>query len=137
MVPFHQLFHFDIALILLQVVQIYLGDFTRGVLILISTLGIGSFLLPLWVFMELFHLLYSIYGRFLMLIEIRMRGYSPAKGNIICKNCNRSNIGSSQFCTKCGNKIQNNCINCKNLNMMGISFRGKCGVKLSSCVFHF
>lgn len=108
--------------------QMYLGNFARGIIILISALVIGfvSFsLIGVAGFIPtLIFFIWQIYdtGK-----EYEKRRYLSVDGNIICPNCGSGNISTSEYCTKCGNRIQLACENCKATNVAGVSFCGKCG----------
>lgn len=108
--------------------QMYLENFGRGAVILIIAFVIGyvSFaLLNLFGFIPtLIFYVWQIYdaGR-----EYEKGRFSPLHGFIICTNCDSENVISSEYCTKCGNKIQIICDNCNTLNVFGVSFCCKCG----------
>ena len=120
-----------LSLLIAGVGQMYLGNFARGVIILISALVIGfvSFsLMGMFGFVPtLIFFIWQIYdaGK-----EYEKRKFLPVDGNIICPNCDSANVSSSEYCTKCGNKIQLVCENCKTPNVAGVSFCGKCGRRL-------
>src|SRR6476659_329229 len=111
--------------------QMYVGNFTRGTIILISTLAIIVFsriILNVFEFIPPFILyIWQIFdaGR-----EFNKRRYYPVQGNISCMDCDWSNSSFSEFCSRCGKRIQNPCNNCNSLNILGVSFCGKCGKKL-------
>ena len=110
--------------------QMYLGNIARGAVILIAALIIGfasfslmgvSGFIPILIFF-----IWQIYdaGK-----EYDKRRLLPGDGNIICPYCDSANVRSSEYCTKCGNKIQLVCESCKTPNENGVSFCGKCGKK--------
>lgn len=120
-----------LSFLLVGLGQMYLGNFTRGIVILILALVIGfvsftvldsSGFIPTLAFF-----IWQIWdaGK-----EYEKRRYFPVDGNIVCTNCDWTNVSLSEFCTKCGYKIQSVCSKCKNLNISGVSFCGKCGEKL-------
>lgn len=113
--------------------QMYVGNFTRGASIFISALAILFFsYLILNVFEFIPPLIFYILQIFDAGREYNKRRYYPVQGNIICMDCDWSNSTFSEFCTKCGHRIQNTCTNCSNLNITGVSFCGKCGKTLST-----
>ena len=113
--------------------QMYVGNFTRGTIILISTLAIIIFSrLILNVFEFIPPLIFYIWQIFDARREFNKRRYYPVQGNISCMDCDWSNSSFSEFCSRCGKMIQNACINCNSLNILGVSFCGKCGKKLRS-----
>ena len=113
--------------------QMYVGNFTRGTIILISTLAIIVFsriILNVFEFIPPF--IFYIWQIFDAGREFNKRRYYPVQGNISCMDCDWSNSSFSEFCSRCGKRIQNACINCNSLNILGVSFCGKCGKKLRS-----
>ncbi len=113
--------------------QMYVGNFTRGTIILISILAIIIFsriILNVFEFIPPF--IFYIWQIFDARSEFNKRRYNPIQGNISCMDCDWSNSSFSEFCSRCGKRIQNACINCNSLNILGISFCGKCGKKLRS-----
>jgi TM2 domain-containing membrane protein YozV len=110
--------------------QMYLGNFTRGVVILISALVIGfvSFsVLNIFGFVPT--LIFFIWQIWDAGKEYEKRRFVPIDGNITCPNCDSANVTSSEYCTKCGYKIQQVCENCNTPNVLDVSFCGKCGRK--------
>jgi TM2 domain-containing membrane protein YozV len=120
-----------LSLLIAGVGQMYLGNFGRGVAILISALVIGfvsfSVLGMLGFIPTLIFFIWQIYdaGK-----EYEKRRFLPIDGSIACANCDSPNVTSSEYCTRCGNKIQLVCENCKTSNVVGVSLCGKCGRKL-------
>jgi TM2 domain-containing membrane protein YozV len=113
--------------------QMYVGNFTRGTIILISTLAIIIFsriILNVFEFIPPF--IFYIWQIFDAGREFNKRRYYPVQGNISCMDCDWSNSSFSEFCSRCGKRIQNACNNCNSLNILGVSFCGKCGKKLRS-----
>ena len=113
--------------------QMYVGNFTRGTIILISTLAIIVFsriILNVFEFIPPF--IFYIWQIFDAGREFNKRRYYPVQGNISCMDCDWSNSSFSEFCSRCGKRIQNPCNNCNSLNILGVSFCGKCGKKLRS-----
>ena len=113
--------------------QMYVGNFTRGTIILISTLAIIVFsriILNVFEFIPPF--IFYIWQIFDAGREFNKRRYYPVQGNISCMDCDWSNSSFSEFCSRCGKRIQNACNNCNSLNILGVSFCGKCGKKLRS-----
>jgi TM2 domain-containing membrane protein YozV len=113
--------------------QMYVGNFTRGTIILISTLAIIIFsriILNVFEFIPPF--IFYIWQIFDAGREFNKRRYYPVQGNILCMDCDWSNSSFSEFCSRCGKRIQNACNNCNSLNILGVSFCGKCGKKLRS-----
>jgi TM2 domain-containing membrane protein YozV len=111
--------------------QMYLGNFTRGIVILISAFVIGFLSFSLLNFFGFIPtLIFFIWQIWDAGKEFEKRRFSPVDGNIICTNCDWANVTSSEYCTKCGHKIQSLCPSCKDLIMAGVSFCGKCGTKL-------
>lgn len=113
--------------------QMYVGNFTRGTIILISTLAIIIFsriILNVFEFIPPF--IFYIWQIFDAGREFNKRRYYPVQGNISCMDCDWSNSSFSEFCSRCGKRIQNSCNNCNSLNILGVSFCGKCGKKLRS-----
>ena len=113
--------------------QMYVGNFTRGTIILISTLAIIVFsriILNVFEFIPPF--IFYIWQIFDAGREFNKRRYYPVQGNILCMDCDWSNSSFSEFCSRCGKRIQNACNNCNSLNILGVSFCGKCGKKLRS-----
>ena len=111
--------------------QMYVGNFTRGTIILISTLAIIVFsriILNVFEFIPPF--IFYIWQIFDAGREFNKRRYYPVQGNISCMDCDWSNSSFSEFCSRCGKRIQNPCNNCNSLNILGVSFCGKCGKKL-------
>jgi TM2 domain-containing membrane protein YozV len=111
--------------------QMYVGNFTRGTIILISTLAIIIFsriILNVFEFIPPF--IFYIWQIFDAGREFNKRRYYPVQGNISCMDCDWSNSSFSEFCSRCGKRIQNACNNCNSLNILGVSFCGKCGKKL-------
>ena len=108
----------------------YLGNFARGIVILIFALVLAFVLstvfYPYGIIPSIILYIWQIWdaGK-----EYEKRKFLPVDGNISCPNCDSANVTSSEYCTKCGNKIQLVCENCKNLNAFGVSFCGKCGRK--------
>jgi ribosomal protein L40E len=109
----------------------YVGNFTRGAIILISGLGLLYFshivlknfeLIPPFVF-YIWQIIDA--GR-----EYNKRRYYPIQGSLICMGCDWSNSSDSEFCGKCGKRIQNACTNCSTLNTVGVQFCSKCGKDL-------
>lgn len=113
--------------------QMYVGNLTRGTIMLISTLAIIIFArIILNAFEFIPPLIFYIWQIFDAGREFNKRRYYPVQGNISCMDCDWSNSSFSEFCTRCGKRIQNACTNCNNLNILGVSFCGKCGKKLKS-----
>ena len=113
--------------------QMYVANFTRGTIILISTLAIIIFsriILNVFEFIPPF--IFYIWQIFDAGREFNKRRYYPVQGNISCMDCDWSNSSFSEFCSRCGKRIQNACNNCNSLNILGVSFCGKCGKKLRS-----
>ena len=113
--------------------QMYVGNFTRGTIILISTLAIIVFsriILNVFEFIPPF--IFYIWQIFDAGREFNKRRYYPVQGNISCMDCDWSNSSSSEYCTRCGKRIQKACTNCNSLNIIGVLFCGKCGKNLSS-----
>jgi len=113
--------------------HMYVGNFTRGTIILISTLAIIIFsriILNVFEFIPPF--IFYIWQIFDAGREFNKRRYYPVQGNISCMDCDWSNSSFSEFCSRCGKRIQNACNNCNSLNILGVSFCGKCGKKLRS-----
>ena len=111
--------------------QMYVGNFTRGTIILISTLAIIIFSrLILNVFEFIPPFIFYIWQIFDARGEFSKRRYYPVQGNISCMDCDWSNSSFSEYCSRCGKMIQNACTNCNSLNILGVSFCGKCGKKL-------
>ena len=113
--------------------QMYVGNLTRGTIMLISTLAIIIFariILNAFEFIPPF--IFYIWQIFDAGREFNKRRYYPIQGNISCMDCDWSNSSFSEFCTRCGKRIQNACTNCNSLNILGVSFCGKCGKKLRS-----
>jgi len=111
--------------------QMYVGNFTRGTIILISTLAIIVFsriILNVFEFIPPF--IFYIWQIFDAGREFNKRRYYPVQGNISCMDCDWNNSSFSEFCSRCGKRIQNPCNNCNSLNILGVSFCGKCGKKL-------
>jgi TM2 domain-containing membrane protein YozV len=125
--------------------QMYLGNIARGAVILIAALIIGfasfslmgvSGFIPILIFF-----IWQIYDAGKEYDKRRLlpgddagkeydkRRLLPGDGNIICPYCDSANVRSSEYCTKCGNKIQLVCESCKTPNENGVSFCGKCGKK--------
>jgi TM2 domain-containing membrane protein YozV len=113
--------------------QMYVGNFTRGTVIFISALAILFFShLILNAFELTPPLIFYIWQIFDAGREFNKRRYYPVQGSISCMDCDWSNSTFSEFCSKCGNRIQNTCTNCNFLNITGVAFCGKCGKKLSN-----
>lgn len=114
--------------------QMYVGNFTRGTIIFVSGIAILFFsLLILNVGFELIPpLIFYIWQIFDAGREYNKRRYYPVQGNIVCMDCDWSNSSFSEFCSKCGKRIQKTCVNCSSLNIIGVSYCGKCGRNLSS-----
>jgi len=116
--------------------HMYIGNFTRGIIIFISALAIVFFsYITLRVFEfipPLIFLIFYIWQIFDANNEYDKRRYFPVEGKITCKKCGWASPSNSEFCTKCGNRIQNTCTNCNNLNITGVFFCGKCGKTLST-----
>ena len=111
--------------------QMYVGNFTRGTVTFLSALAILFFShLILNAFEFIPPLIFYIWQIFDAGREYNKRRYYPVQGNITCMGCDWSNSTFSEFCSKCGNRIQNACTNCNNLNIIGVSFCGKCGKTL-------
>jgi len=113
--------------------QMYVGNFTRGIVIFISGLAILFFshlILNAFEFIPPF--IFYIWQIFDAGREYNKRRYYPVQGSIACMDCDWSNSSFSEFCTKCGKRIQNACTNCNNLNITGVSFCGKCGKSLNT-----
>jgi hypothetical protein len=108
--------------------QMYLGNYTRGVVILISAIVLAA----LAAFLNLLVAIPSIMFWIWQIIdagrEYNKRRYLLVE--ITCRNCGWNNSSHSEFCTKCGNRIQNICTICNNLNKIDVSNCGKCGEKL-------
>lgn len=110
----------------------YVGNFTKGIIILISVLATLFF--SYWILngVEFIPpLILYIWQIFDAEREFNKRRYFPVRGTIACMDCDGSNSILSEFCTKCGKRIQNACTNCNNLNIIGVPFCGKCGKNLS------
>lgn len=114
--------------------QMYVGNFTRGTIIFVSGIAILFFsLLILNVGFELIPpFIFYIWQIFDAGREYNKRRYYPVQGNIVCMDCDWSNSSFSEFCSKCGKRIQKTCVNCSSLNIIGVSYCGKCGRNLSS-----
>lgn len=113
--------------------QIYVGNFTRGTIIFISALALLFFsYLILNVFEFIPPFVFYIWQIFDAGREYDKRRYNPVQGNITCMDCDWSNSSFSEFCGKCGKRIQIVCTNCNNLNIIGVLFCGKCGKNLST-----
>jgi len=111
--------------------QMYVGNFTRGTVTFLSALAILFFShLILNAFEFIPPLIFYIWQIFDAGREYNKRRYYPVQGSITCMDCDWSNSTFSEFCSKCGNRIQNACTNCNNLNIIGVSFCGKCGKTL-------
>jgi len=111
--------------------QMYVGNFTRGTVTFLSALAILFFShLILNAFEFIPPLIFYIWQIFDAGREYNKRRYYPVQGSITCMDCDWSNSTFSEFCSKCGNRIQNGCTNCNNLNIIGVSFCGKCGKTL-------
>lgn len=110
----------------------YLGNFTRGIAILISALVIGfvSFF-ALSYFGIIPSIIFYVWQIFDANSEYNKRKNSPVEGNIICRNCDSPNSVTSEFCSKCGIRIQNNCPFCNNPNILNSPYCGKCGNQLN------
>ena len=122
-----------LSILILGLGQMYVGNFTRGTIILISTLAIIIFsriILNVFEFIPPF--IFYIWQIFDAGREFNKRRYYPVQGNISCMDCDWSNSSFSEFCSRCGKRIQNACNNCNSLNILGVSFCGKCGKKLRS-----
>jgi TM2 domain-containing membrane protein YozV len=119
-----------LSFLLAGVGQMYLGNFTRGAAILISAIiiGIVSFSV-LNVFGFIPSIIFYIWQIWDSGKEYEKRRFLPLDGNITCPNCDSANVTSSEYCTKCGHKIQLVCENCKTPNVFDASFCGKCGRK--------
>lgn len=112
--------------------QIYLGEAFRGVIILAAAIVIAvisSFALPFYlaIIPIIAYYIWQIYDVNSLYNKIR---FSPIHGNIICQKCDWPNSKESEFCNKCGNKIQSSCPKCKELNISGVRYCGKCGAEL-------
>ena len=113
--------------------QMYVGNFTRGTIILISGVAILFFShLILNAFELIPPFIFYIWQIFDAGREYNKRRYYAVQGSIACLDCDWSNSISSEYCTRCGKRIQKACTNCNNLNIIGVSFCGKCGKNLSS-----
>jgi TM2 domain-containing membrane protein YozV len=113
--------------------QMYVGNFTRGTVTFLSALAILFFShLILNAFEFIPPLIFYIWQIFDAGREYNKRRYYPVQGSITCMDCDWNNSTFSEFCSKCGNRIQNACTNCNNLNIIGVSFCGKCGKTLST-----
>ena len=113
--------------------QMYVGNFTRGTVTFLSALAILFFShLILNAFEFIPPLIFYIWQILDAGREYNKRRYYPVQGSITCMDCDWSNSTFSEFCSKCGNRIQNGCTNCNNLNIIGVSFCGKCGKTLST-----
>ena len=111
--------------------QMYVGNFTRGTVTFLSALAILFFShLILNAFEFIPPLIFYIWQILDAGREYNKRRYYPVQGSITCMDCDWSNSTFSEFCSKCGNRIQNGCTNCNNLNIIGVSFCGKCGKTL-------
>lgn len=112
--------------------HMYVGNFTKGLVILASELAILFFShLILKSFEFIPPLILYIWQIFDAGREFNKRRYFPIRGAIACMDCDGSNSILSEFCTRCGKRIQNACTNCNNLNIIGVPFCGKCGKNLS------
>jgi TM2 domain-containing membrane protein YozV len=113
--------------------QMYVGNFTRGTIIFISAIAILFFSHLIFNAFELIPpFIFYIWQIFDASREYNKRRYYPVEGNIACMDCDWSNPTFSEFCSKCGKRIQIACSNCNSLNIIGVSFCGKCGKNLSS-----
>ncbi|HYY86176.1 MAG TPA: zinc ribbon domain-containing protein [Nitrososphaeraceae archaeon] len=113
--------------------QMYVGNFTRGMIIFISALALLFFShLILLTFEIIPFLVFYIWQIIDAGREYNKRRYYPVQGNIMCMDCDWSNNSSSEYCTKCGKRVQNACTNCNTLNIVGVLFCGKCGKNLSA-----
>jgi TM2 domain-containing membrane protein YozV len=119
-----------LSFLLAGVGQMYLENFTRGAAILISAIiiGIVSFSL-LNVFGFIPSIIFYIWQIWDAGKEYEKRRFLPMDGHNSCPICNSANVTSSEYCTKCGHKIQLVCENCKTPHVLGVSFCGKCGKK--------
>jgi len=119
-----------LSFLLVGLGQMYLGNFARGILILLFALALafvlGSLFFPFGFLPSIILYIWQIWdaGK-----EYEKRRFLPIDGNIICQNCDSTNVSTSEYCTKCGNKIQLVCEGCKTPNVAGVSFCGKCGRK--------
>lgn len=119
-----------LSFLLAGVGQMYLGNFTRGAAILISgiIIGVVSFsVLNLFGFIP--SLIFYIWQIWDAGKEYERRRFLPIDGYNSCPFCNSANVTTSEYCTKCGHKIQLVCENCKTANVLGVAFCGKCGRK--------
>ena len=113
--------------------QMYVGNLTRGTIILISGLAIVYFSrLILNAFEFVPPIIFYIWQIFDAGKEYNKRRYYPVQGRIACMDCDWSNSSFSEFCARCGKRIQKACSNCNTLNIIGVSFCGKCGKNLNS-----
>lgn len=114
--------------------QMYVGNFTRATIIFVSAIAILYFssYFILNTFELIPPLIFYIWQIFDAGREFNKRRYYPVQGNIACMDCDWSNPIFSEFCSKCGKRIQNTCSNCNTLNIIGVSFCGKCGKNLNS-----
>ena len=111
----------------------YVGNFTRGIIIFISGLAVLFFSHLILNVLELIPpLVFYIWQIFDAGREYDKRRYYPVQGTIICTDCDCINSSVSEFCNRCGKRIQNVCTNCNTLNIISLPFCSKCGRNLDS-----
>ena len=93
-----------LSILLAGLGHMYLGNYRRGVLILISALAMGlffSFFESLfWVIPPIIFFIWQIYDA-----SREYEKRKPFLAEIICRYCNWTNNNYSKYCTKCGNEI--------------------------------
>lgn len=64
-------------------------------------------------------------------VMVQGSGSVLAEGEVACPNCKSHNPSGSQFCNKCGTKLNSNCPNCGAQTNPSMNFCNNCGTKLN------
>ena len=86
--------------------QIYLRNYARGIVILISAIVIAVVSFNLFGnFGFIPSIIFFIWQIFDANNEFKKKQLSSISDKIICKNCDWTNSSTSEYCTKCGIRI--------------------------------